>query len=405
MFSSRLIRMLRHLAGVSEEVINRAPESERRKFISIGFAMFIPPFVGGITIGYLIYTFYNNPYVAWGISFLIWSPIILIIDQALIGTFRKPNTENRTFSKSLMYIRSIVPRMFIAILLGSIMAVPAELLIFHGPIQNHIKVEHQKQLDSVREKYFTKNKKLRGKISKLQNQIDQKRRKFNQFSYLYSNEVHGNEVSVGQYSTSGIQGEGVQSDQFQQMKNQAKEGLEEIKSQNNPVINKLRTQISENRELMKEDIKGLKQTQSTSFLYQMKALQDLSKDYTAIKFFKWVVLAMVLCLETLPVFVRATASKGMYDEEVNTSEYEANIEYRARRESKKHSYDELLKLYAEESTMENAKNSCERRIDSISEFVNYHKDKYEDQEKEDSEVRNKLHESFIKIMDKLNSYI
>lgn len=365
---SSISKRLRELAGVSEEIIQQCDESERRKFTGIGFAMLLPPFFGALTMGYIIYTFSQNPYLSWTISSLIWAPIILIIDQALITTFRKPINVNPII-KFFLYIRTIVPRFVIAILLGALIAFPAELLIFHGPIQNRLETKHQEQVSEIREKFRDKNQELIERKKKLKQEISSKRKEFKEFSYLYSSEIHGKEVTVSGYETSGLHGQGVQAEQFHDLKMQAKRSLEELKDQNIPVINRLQSRIDKNRELMEKDVREIEDTQSTSFIYQLQVLEEMSDDYPIIFIVKWGVFGLVICLEIMPVFVRIIAPIGKYDEILLTNEYSESMDYSAKRSSIDSNYQELTKMYSDKNFINEAKDVSKQKMSDVSDLI------------------------------------
>ena len=76
------------LSGVSPKILATCPESEQKKHAALGGTVLIPALLAIVTASFLLYTLNFSVYVIVPVA-LIWSCMILLMDRALLATYRK----------------------------------------------------------------------------------------------------------------------------------------------------------------------------------------------------------------------------------------------------------------------------------------------------------------------------
>lgn len=151
------------LSGADDKILAQCEElepTERTKYIGYGTTVAIPAVLGGISLGYAISTFMNNPliYIPAGI---VWFFVILAIDRFMVSTLHKSEIHNKN-----NFFISLVIRIFLSIILGVVISHPLVLFIFRDEIEKEINEIH-------RSENISKAEEISGKSSKI-NENDQK---------------------------------------------------------------------------------------------------------------------------------------------------------------------------------------------------------------------------------------
>lgn len=76
------------LSGVSPKILATCPESEQKKHAALGATVLIPALLAIVTASFLLYTLNFSVYVIIPVA-LVWSCMILLMDRALLATYRK----------------------------------------------------------------------------------------------------------------------------------------------------------------------------------------------------------------------------------------------------------------------------------------------------------------------------
>ncbi|MFA5921396.1 MAG: DUF4407 domain-containing protein [Methylococcaceae bacterium] len=85
---NKLERLFIWLSGVSPKILATCPESEQKKHAALGGTVLIPALLAIVTASFLLYTLNFSVYVIVPVA-LIWSCMILLMDRALLATYRK----------------------------------------------------------------------------------------------------------------------------------------------------------------------------------------------------------------------------------------------------------------------------------------------------------------------------
>lgn len=132
-----LPRLMRRLIGVDEDVLDWVPE-ERPRYTRMGFIVFNTGVLAGVSM-HLALSSVVGPH--WWLVFadLLWTWIIITVDSWLISSTHGA-TRTSLFGTYL-------PRLLLAALLGSVIAEPLVLTVFHQSISNEISEYRKAEID------------------------------------------------------------------------------------------------------------------------------------------------------------------------------------------------------------------------------------------------------------------
>ena len=136
--SSDFRRFVFVLSGANEEVLELVP-TERARFESLGWALLITSGMAAVSMWFALSTAMGlNGILAFPAA-LLWGLVIMGIDRWLITSM--PVDSNRKFAMA-------VPRVALALLLGTLISTPFVLRIFESEINAQIAVIQQKSYDT-----------------------------------------------------------------------------------------------------------------------------------------------------------------------------------------------------------------------------------------------------------------
>jgi hypothetical protein len=118
------------LSGARQEILDQCP-TERIKFQSLGWAILITSTMATVSMWFALSSALGaNPFLALPVA-LIWGLIIMGIDRWLVTSI--PNTGSRRWALA-------IPRLLLAVLLGSVISTPLVLRVFQSEINAQISV-------------------------------------------------------------------------------------------------------------------------------------------------------------------------------------------------------------------------------------------------------------------------
>lgn len=159
------------LSGSSPKILASCPESEQKKHAALGGAVLIPAFLALITVSFFLYTLSFGLFTIVLVA-ILWSAMILLMDRALLATYRKGLSKLGKFGQFSL-------RFLIAFLIAITVAHPVILLLFSERIdaaynEGRIKTERNAlalQCDSKNPQSDVRL--LDAKISTLRSQFEQ----------------------------------------------------------------------------------------------------------------------------------------------------------------------------------------------------------------------------------------
>ena len=123
---NQLERFFIWLSGASPKILATCPESEQKKHAALGGAVLIPAALALITVSFFLYTLNFNRYAIVPVA-LLWSSMILLMDRALLATYRQGLSK---WGKAGQFSL----RLCIAFLIAVTVAHPVVLLLFNERI-------------------------------------------------------------------------------------------------------------------------------------------------------------------------------------------------------------------------------------------------------------------------------
>ena len=347
------------ISGASKEYIKHSPETEKIKYTNIGIAVFFTAILSSISMFYAIYTtIIKNKNIDFAIDkstilvffiTLVWFFLILTIDRYIITSIGSSKNKLRQVFMAL-------PRVFISIFIGLVIAVPLEVAIFASEIDKIIYQDKQNIIKNINNKYTNqiqtiidnwdtkitdrkqKNKSIIDNWDKLiqmnQNLLQKLIKEKDEYSKHYFDEINGKGVTHKR-------GEGVKSESFLKKKNAIINRIEAIKKEIKNAIQQ-KVQLKKNIEQLEKDkedkieakekelkkkLSSIEQLYTTSFISRLKAFEQLKSESDIIKYAYYFILMLFVSIELTPVMIKLFSPKGVYEHIYTDKELELYEEY------------------------------------------------------------------------------
>ncbi len=272
-------------------------------FFGIGLIVFLTGIMAAMSGSYAFYTVFNNVLIAVAFG-VFWGILIFAFDWYLVASLKK---EERVFKELL----TAAPRIILAVFLAVVISRPVELKLFESEINAQIEKLNQQKLNE-----------FNSVVSQSYNELDE----LKQQNRLYTESLNDLllnrnqlfelviEEAEGRSPTSKV-GKGLvyrekkaEYDRLAKLYDNERERLLPLIAENNKRI----ADMSARRQA---NIDGSSQVilSGTGFLARLDAYNQLSKNNKAIKLTGWFILAMFICIESGPMFVKLISRRGAYD--------------------------------------------------------------------------------------------
>lgn len=129
-----MTHVLGRLAGAEPDVLTKAP-TDRVKYAAIGGVLLTTAGVAGVSAAFALSTAVQVPAYLAVVVGALWGVVIFNLDRLLIVTIRRQKTWRRN-------VLMAIPRLILAILIGSIISVPLLLRVFQPEIDSELNVIH-----------------------------------------------------------------------------------------------------------------------------------------------------------------------------------------------------------------------------------------------------------------------
>lgn len=328
---SRITRFLWWCAGADPHFMNDSPMQDRVKYAGIGGIVFATGVLAAFSGGFAFHTIFGPKGDAVDIGALttladilgssvfgfFWGLIIFNLDRFIVSSTGKGDgTDNITGKEFLQAI----PRIIIAIVLGIAISAPLEIRI----LQNEIDAELQK----FQEKYVQELNNETDKVATQQKAVLEKRKaEYEQKLAAYNNELKTfddyinnlvekrqaemqdkrayGEGPVAKAMQRDIDNKKTERDNFIKGKEKELQGI-------NAQLENVNTEISNyEKELRLAYAKNKKEAGNYSGL-----LKRIQISHEVGGWVPWIILAVLLCIETGPIFFKMMMTKGVYDYKV-----------------------------------------------------------------------------------------
>ncbi|MGW3992448.1 DUF4407 domain-containing protein [Amycolatopsis sp. NPDC004772] len=140
----RLRYPLARLAGAQPDVLAKA-KTDRIKYSAMGGVLLTTAGVAGVSGAFALISTLKLPPAVAALAGVLWAVVILNLDRMLIVNIRRQ-------SGWLRNLGAAVPRLLLAVVIGSVVSMPLVLRIFEPEIANEIQVMHSDNLIAAQEK-------------------------------------------------------------------------------------------------------------------------------------------------------------------------------------------------------------------------------------------------------------
>jgi cell division protein FtsB len=338
-------RYLRSVAGIYEEVLDWAPE-ERPRYTRLGAIIVNTGLLAGISLFAALHHVVAAPAIILLLIGAFWAYLVINFDGWLIAS------THGVLGKSKVAV--FLPRFFISLLLGAVIAEPLVLWVFQPAIQANIRTFRSAQLVhyesdlwrcnpvtgipvsdpscqslglSIAESPDSKRRKLadlQGQRTMLKQQVDETNAELNRLNEIARAECNGT-VRPG---LSGRVGEGpncrrnrAEADQYRRDSQlaQRQADLTSLDNQITTLAAEIETSSRTYAQLIDTAIKTkvaerrADQGQGTGLLDEVAALGRLSKDSWFVFAAQWLLRLLLIALDCMPVLTKLMGGTTRYD--------------------------------------------------------------------------------------------
>ena len=132
-FMERIMKFLWKCGGADAQILQYAPYSDHIKNAGIGGVVLATTVMATIAMGFAMHVIFGGSSGNWFITIpvaLVWGLIIFNLDRFIVSTVKGDGTEKITWDEW----KSMLPRLFMAVLIGLTISAPLETYIFQKEI-------------------------------------------------------------------------------------------------------------------------------------------------------------------------------------------------------------------------------------------------------------------------------
>lgn len=296
-------------AGVHKPLLRQCP-NEYAKYAGMGGTILCTAIMAMISGGYAIYFVFEDFWISCAFGFF-WGCLILNLDRFIVSTMYSDGKH----TISWLELKSGLPRIIMAILLGIVISTPLEMKLFEERIDGKIKEIQQEREDQWISIVSEDNHQL-AEWKKEKESIEEERKEKN-------NKIIGERdklsIEVQGLGSSGRPGEGVRAKAIKKRIEDAEKELAEFDSRHGNRLNDLNSLIKEAEDKQLQNIQTYTNViNETGFCQRYEAfskIDDNDKDLTAVI---WFIRLLFIIIEVAPVIFRMMIASGSYDELLKT---------------------------------------------------------------------------------------
>lgn len=311
-----LRRLLWVIGGAESRILEQEVcATERSKYSLIGMSVLISAITAALASGYVFFLMFGSHSLA-AILGLICGLIVLNFDRFLLLNIKRAADSSLAHRVRHILIH-IVPRLVLASLMAVIVAEVCLLSLFRDEIKAQVAVQRQEALIKVKENakgVFSEIDDLEKKIAQFNAEIKEKA-EYRDFLYR---EVVRERRGMGD---SEMYGEGPVVEEKLQRLRKAEQELDVLRKRNEEQIDSYNARLKflnaeKDKELARvSDAFG----QGNGLLSQLSTLASLKESNRIVQQVGWLMLLLFLFLEAMPILMKVSFTKGLYDEVLGTA--------------------------------------------------------------------------------------
>lgn len=293
-------------SGVSRSVLDKCPDTEKIKHVSIGASVLFTGILAMLSSYFAFSLIFVDSYLNFLLAFF-WGMIIFNLDRYIIATLRKKGD----FWKEVVQIS---PRLVLSTLIALVVAKPLELQIFKSEIDQNLNEQIVEKIKWAEEDYFSGLSKIDVEKKQLDKQLSE---------FFDRKEFYYQEYKCECDGTCGTGQSGSGKECFRK-KEKYDSFIKEYESKEIDIRQaKLALEKSKENEfaLFQEDKINITTNFSKGLLARLKALNNLES------WAPWTLTFMILFVEIAPVLTKLFSSKGPYDDFLALEENNFKMDY------------------------------------------------------------------------------
>jgi Domain of unknown function (DUF4407) len=325
-------KALCRVAGADLTILIKYP-SEISRIARMGAIIISTAILASFSMFYAIETITQST-IAGIIVGVIWGAAIFILDSYIIASYKKMENKRKE-------LPIVLPRLVLALILGFSISIPMELKIFQNEIEQEVKL--------IRQEKESENQTLANDIYK--NQIkpvnEQKAILESSLSTILK-PIQALEILIQRLNDSlinekagkgpsGKEGDGPIVKQMIQNIAYYSSRKNQLFQNDSIAINKYKKSIAEQDSIIAATPKP--NPEKIGSLYgiavKLDGLKRLKKKNDDVAFAYWILVFLILGIETAPIFVKFFTPKGKYDSIIIMDEYLVDLEQK-KRQSDRH---------------------------------------------------------------------
>jgi hypothetical protein len=293
--------------STAEEELLAGCVIDRNRYTIVGMTVLATWSFATLAWTYFFSTVVSNLFVAILLG-LFMGGIILTIDRSLIKGINRSNK------------RRLLPVLFrgvLAITIGLFMAQPALLYLFNKEIHVQISLDNEQRKKQKRQQqdsvYFAEKATLLKKKNDLQSQLNTRYNEVSGARDAFISESDGTGGS-GKVGLKDI----AQAKQKEYLKLDA--DYKQIQSDLQPQINRTDSALTTMDASIQKEQAAFETLLNDGFITRIEALNHLVKDNSAVAFRYYLLVAILILIELMPVLAKLLLPEGSYEEKVQLRE-------------------------------------------------------------------------------------
>lgn len=328
--SNWFTRLLWFCAGADGRLLERCPHSDRVKFEGVGGIVLATGLLASLSGGYAFYTVFSPkdatalnqsldfPSLAVALfAGAIWGLVIFNLDRFIVSSTGKGDgTDKMTFDEWI----HAVPRLVMAVVIGVCISAPLEIRILKPEIDAQLELEqneYRATLDAQASQAAEARKtELRGKVTASQGRLDDQTAYFEKRRIEINDQRRQLELEAEGLTGSGSPGRGPAWQDKKDTLDKLEEELGRDRAADATMSGAGTSEIAGWKSELDEIETKLAETEESN-LKQARHLDGLQR---RIKIsheiggpVPWLIMALLLCVETGPIFFKMMLIKGVYD--------------------------------------------------------------------------------------------
>lgn len=340
-------------SGADMEILNQVP-IEKNKYFGIGGTVIFTALMASFAGSYAVFTVFKDESIALYFG-LFWGALILNLDRYIVTTLGAGD-ENNAKSK----LKSAIPRLIMAFVLGIVIATPLELKLFekeiNAKIAEEIAIAKRNNEGDGQDSPVLKT--LVGEKQHIEEKINERNQtvKSKRADWVNANKDKNDEYYYGKFS--GKAGSGETYDDYKKTANEAESDYKNLKSKYTDLNNKDYTKIdSLNVEIGKKKRQIALETdkintvydQNDGFLARIKALSLIRSQDDSVNLVIIMITLLFVLIEIAPVLFKIMTARGAYDDIADRIRYEVKVGQMLKQSNFNQEVNSSLKIHSDKN--------------------------------------------------------